>query len=56
MFVARFDADIVVPPPNVKFCVDVCSTEVGNEVRNEGQGVLIADGMVVDSSVVLYGA
>ena len=54
MFVTRFDTDVVVSPPNVEFCIDICAAEVGNEVRNEGQRVLVADSMVVNPAIVLY--
>src|ERR1700733_7178316 len=36
VFVTLLDPDIVIPPSNIEFRVDVCAAKVGNEVRDEG--------------------
>ena len=36
VFIALLDPDIVIPPSNVEFRVDVRSAKVGDKIRNEG--------------------
>ncbi len=48
------DAYVVVPPSDIKLCVDMCITEIADEIRNQGKGVLIANGKGVDFVIVLY--
>src|SRR6266702_242518 len=52
--VSLLDAYIVVSPSYIKFGVDVCVTQVANEVCNERERVLIANREGVDFPIVLY--
>ena len=54
--VTIFDADIIVPPSNVKFSKVMSVFEFIHEVRDEGKGVGIAGGVFIEVSVVLAGA
>src|ERR1700677_5315899 len=54
MFVAFFDANIIVPPSNIEFRENGSTAEVGDEVGDEGEWILISDGEAVDTSVILY--
>src|SRR6266702_3765472 len=54
LFVSFTNAYVVVPPSNVELCVDVCVTEIADEVRDQGKGVLIPNGKGVDLMVVLH--
>src|SRR6202453_1722969 len=56
MFVAFFDANIIVPPSNVKFRENGSATEVGDEIGDEGERVLVAYSETIDSSIILYWA
>ena len=50
------DSDIVVSPPDVKFSEEFSSLELINEVGDEGEGIGIADGMLIKVPIVLTGA
>ena len=53
MFITFFDMHIVIPSADVEFGVNVCTTEVCDEIRDKGKGVLVTDGIIVDMSIVL---
>ena len=54
MLVSFADAYVIVPPAYIELCVDVCVAEVADEVRNEGERVLVPNRKGVDLSVILY--
>ena len=54
LFISFANAYIVVPPSNIKFCVDVCVAEVTDKVCNQGEGILISNGKGVDFTIILY--
>ena len=54
--VTVFDADVVVPPTNVKFGEVASIFQLVHEVRDKGKGVGVAGGVFVEISVVLAGA
>src|ERR1700677_2412486 len=54
MFVPLLDAYIVISPAYIQFGEYGCSPKVGKEVRNEGKGILIADCVLIETSVVLH--
>ena len=50
-----FDVDIVISPMNVKFSEDFCFLEFVNEIRDEGEGICIADCVFINIAVILTG-
>ena len=50
------DSDIVVSPPDIEFSEEFSSLELINEVGDEGEGIGIADSMLVKVPIVLTGA
>ena len=56
MFIALFDSYVIVSPSNVQFGENVCPRETVCEISDEGKGVLVLDGVRVETSVVLYGS
>lgn len=53
-FISDFHADIVKTPSDIKFGEVLGSLEFVNELRDEGQGVLVFHRDVVESPIVLY--
>ena len=51
--VAILDSHVVVSPMNVEFGEDFGISQFVDEIRDEGKGVGVTDGMFVDISVVL---
>ena len=49
------DSDIVVSPSDVEFSEEFSSLKLINEVRDEGEGIGIADGMLVKVPIILTG-
>ena len=47
------DSDIIIPPSNVEFGEDFHPLEFINEVRNEWEGVCVADSVFVNVAIVL---
>ena len=56
MFISFFDMDIIVSPANIQFGVYVSSSQIGDEVRYEGEWVLVADHDVIDPPIILHQA
>src|ERR1700677_2121549 len=54
VFVTLFDTDVIITPTYVQFGEYGRAPKVGEEVRNEGEGILVANSMLVKTSVVLY--
>src|SRR6266702_8036641 len=54
LFVSLTDVYVVIPPPDVKYRVDMCVTKIADKICDQGEGVLVADGKGVDFAVVLY--
>ncbi len=54
LFIPFTDSYIIVAPPDVEFCIYVCITEISNEVRDQGKGVLVSDCDGVNFAIVLY--
>ena len=54
MFVAFSDPNIVIPPSDVEFSVDMCNAEVEDKVGDKGEWVLVTNRELVDVSIVLY--
>ena len=54
--VTVFDPYIVVSPSDVKFSEDLSISQLIHKVGDEGKGVGVADGVLVDVMVVLAGA
>ena len=54
MFIALFDSYVIVSPSNVQLGEDMCSREAICEVSDEGEGVLVLDGIRIEAPVVLY--
>ena len=53
LFIPFADTYIVVPPSDVKLCVDVCVTEIADEIHNQGKRILISNGKGVDFAIIL---
>ena len=53
VFVALFDANIVISPANIQFSINVGASQVCDKVRDEGKRVLILYGAVVDMPIIL---
>ena len=51
-----FDTDIVIPPTDIKFGKNLCSLEFINEIRDEWEGICIANHVFVDIAIVLTSA
>ena len=56
VFVSFLNAYVVISPSDVQLGIDVCPSQVGDEVGDEWKRILVADRDVVDPSIVLYGA
>ena len=54
--VSVFDADVIVAPSNVEFGEDFGIPEFIDEVGDQGKGVSITNGMLVEVPVILAGA
>ncbi len=54
LLVSFANADVVVPPLDVKLRVDMCVTEIADKICDQGKGILVANGDGVDFAVVLY--
>ncbi len=54
MLISFLNADIVVPPPHIKFHIDMCVAQVMNEIQDEREWILITHGESIDPSVILY--
>src|SRR5258708_21537961 len=52
-FVAFLNSDVVVSPSDVELTKDICILQFVRYVRNEGEGILVFDGEVVELAVVL---
>jgi hypothetical protein len=53
-FISFFDPDVVVAPSDVKFGVEGAAAQAVNEFWNEWKWVCVADGPLIDGSIVLY--
>src|SRR5713101_4317253 len=53
-FVTFLDLNIVVSPLYIELGKDLCILQFINDIRNEGEWVLILDGDGIELSVVLY--
>ena len=56
MLVALFDSNVIVSPSNVQFGEDVGPCEAVCEVSDEGEGILILDGVRIEAPIILYGS
>ncbi len=54
LLVSFADTYVVVPPSNIKLCVDMCVAKIADEIRDQGKGVLIPNGEGVDFVIILY--
>jgi len=52
-FISGLDVHIVEPPPDVKFCEVLGSTELGDEFGDEGERIPVLDGHGVQHAIVL---
>jgi hypothetical protein len=52
-FVARFNTNVVVPPPNIEFGEDAGVLKMIDDIQGQGKGIPILDGKVIQLSVVL---
>jgi len=52
-FVSRLDMYVIETPSDVKLCEVLSSVELGDELGNEGEGVLVLDGCGVQHAIVL---
>ena len=52
--VTFFDADIVATPSDIQFGEPTSILEVVDELRNEGERVLVQDDDLVQFSIILY--
>ena len=52
-FISGLDTHIVEPPPDVKFCEVLGSTELGDKFGDEGKRILVFDGHGVQRAIVL---
>ena len=48
-----FDMDIVIPPTDIELGEDLCSLEFINKIRDEWEGVGVADSVFIDIAIVL---
>ena len=53
LFISGFNVPIVEPPPDVKFCEVLGSTELGDEFGDEGERIPVLDGHGVQHAIVL---
>ena len=51
-----FDSYVVIPPPYVELGEDLGISQFVHEIRDEGEGVGVTDGVFIDISIVLAGA
>jgi len=51
--ISGLDVHIVEPPPDVKFCEVLGSSELGDEFRDEGKRIPIFDGHGIQRAIVL---
>ena len=52
-FISRLDAYVIETPADIKFCEVLGSTELGDEFRDEGEGVSVLDGYSIQHAIVL---
>src|SRR5258705_6391587 len=52
-FIALLNSDVVVPPSDVELTEDLCILQFVRYIRDEGKGILVFDGEVVELAVVL---
>jgi len=52
-FVSRLDTYVIETPSDVKLCEVLGSTELGDELGDEREGVLVLDGYSVQRAIVL---
>ena len=52
-FVSRLDMYVIETPSDVKLCEVLGSAELGDELRDEGEGVLVFDSCSVQRAIVL---
>ena len=52
-FISRLDMYVIETPSDVKLCEVLGSTELGDKLRDEGEGVLVLDGCGVQRAIVL---
>jgi len=52
-FVSRLDPYVIETPSDVKLCEVLGSAELGDEFRDEGEGVPVLDGYGVQRAIVL---
>ncbi len=48
------DAYVVVPPSDVKLCVNMCVAEIADEICDQGERILISNGNGIDFAIILY--
>jgi len=53
LFVSRLDTYVIETPSDVKLCEVLGSTELGDELGDKGEGVLVLDGYSVQRAIVL---
>jgi len=51
--ISGLDVHIVEPPPDIKFCEVLGSSELGDEFRDEGERIPIFDGHGIQRAIVL---
>ena len=54
--VSIFDTDVVIFPTDIKLGENLCPLQFINEVRDEWEGICIADHVFIDIAIVLTGA
>ena len=52
-FISRLDSYVIETPSDVKLCEVLGSMELGDEFRDEGEGVPVLDGYSVQCAIVL---
>src|SRR5258708_6889979 len=55
-FIALLDLHIVEPPAEVKYSEELATTEAGQDIRDEGEGVGVLDHDLIQLPIVLYKA
>jgi len=53
LFVSRLDTYVIETPSDVKLCEVLGSAELGDKLRDEGEGVLVLNGYSVQRAIVL---
>jgi len=52
-FISRLDVYVIETPADIKFCEVLGSMELGDEFRDEGEGVPVLDGYGIQYAIVL---